>query len=344
MKAGMFYSKWLPQLTVGKGQNPRSYDEFGPLATYLRYVERSSRKLARSTFYGMGRSQAKLEQKQSFLGRLVDIGAELFAISSAVCYANNTIGREHPERKAEGFLELAELFSQQAKRRADGLFHALWANDDDAIYAAALRMLDGRYTWLEEGVMDPSGEGPMIPPLDESAAGHEDTAASHDGDPLPPARDSPRTHRRQPGRRSSARGSPISAACGPRLGACDRDRKDCKLAELGEGPRTAVYAVTGEQAASACPSCGGVVHVGDGAGGRPRHVTSCTGKIRIIVRVACGGHAAVSSRRTVRLSRGQTCAEDVVSETLPRRWQQAEPPRRSNRSPSSSQAKRGPID
>ncbi len=181
MKAGMFYSKWLPQLAVGKGQNPRSYDEFGPLATYLRYVERSSRKLARSTFYGMGRWQAKLEQKQSFLGRLVDIGAELFAISSAVCYAD-TIGREHPERKAEAF-ELAELFSQQAKRRADGLFHALWANDDDANYAAALRMLDGRYTWLEEGVMDPSGEGPMIPPLDESAAGHEDTAASHDGTP-----------------------------------------------------------------------------------------------------------------------------------------------------------------
>ncbi|MGZ4807476.1 MAG: hypothetical protein ACXV5U_13955, partial [Ilumatobacteraceae bacterium] len=73
--------------------------------------------------------------------------------------------------------------SQQAKRRADGLFHALWANDDDANHAAALRMLDGRYTWLEEGVMDPSGEGPMMPPLDESAAGHEDTAASHDGTP-----------------------------------------------------------------------------------------------------------------------------------------------------------------
>ena len=68
LKAGVFYSKWLPQLAVGKGQNPRSYDEFGPLAGYLRYVERSSRKLARSTFYGMGRWQAKLEQKQSFLG------------------------------------------------------------------------------------------------------------------------------------------------------------------------------------------------------------------------------------------------------------------------------------
>ena len=93
MKAGLFYGKWLPQLAVGKGQNPALYDEFGPLATYLRYVERSSRKLARSTFYGMARWQAKLEQKQSFLGRIVDIGAELFAISSTVVYAD-TLGRE----------------------------------------------------------------------------------------------------------------------------------------------------------------------------------------------------------------------------------------------------------
>jgi hypothetical protein len=62
LHAGVFYSKWLPQLAVGKGRYPRSYHEFGELACYLRYVERSSRKLARSTFHGMGRWQAKLEQ------------------------------------------------------------------------------------------------------------------------------------------------------------------------------------------------------------------------------------------------------------------------------------------
>jgi len=164
MKAGLFYGKWLPQLTVGKGQNPRSYHEFGPLAGYLRYVERSSRKLARETFYGMARWQAKLENKQTFLGRIVDIGAELFAISATVVYAD-TLGREQPERKTEA-MELAELFCTMAKRRADALFHDLWANDDDDRYAAAQKILAGRYEWLEEGIPDPSGEGPMIPPLD----------------------------------------------------------------------------------------------------------------------------------------------------------------------------------
>jgi alkylation response protein AidB-like acyl-CoA dehydrogenase len=161
VKAAAFYSKWLPQLVVGEGQNPRSFDEFGRLAVYLRYIERASRKLARSTFYGMSRWQAKLEYRQAFLGRIVDIGAELFAMASAAAYAD-TIAREQPER-GEQAAELAELFCQQAKRRADTLFHELWANDDDANRAAADKVLAGRYEWIEEGIIDPSGDGPMIP-------------------------------------------------------------------------------------------------------------------------------------------------------------------------------------
>ena len=151
--AGAFYGKWLPKLVVGEGHKPKGFDEFGALATHLRYAERSSRRLARSTFYAMGRWQAKLEQRQSFLGRIVDIGAELFAISAAVVYAD-TIARESPER-ADSARELADLFCAQARRRADALFHALWNNDDDAGYKAAINLLDGRYSWLEEGVSDP---------------------------------------------------------------------------------------------------------------------------------------------------------------------------------------------
>ncbi len=169
-RAGAFYGKWLPQLAVGKGQSPRSYDELGPLGPYMRYVERSSRKLARSIFYGMTRWQAKLEYRQAFLGRLVDIGSELFAMAAAAAYAD-TLGREQPERRVEA-QELAELFCRQAKRRTETLFHELWNNEDDAGREAAGKLLDGRYKWLEEGVVDPSGEGPMIPEeVKESAAG-----------------------------------------------------------------------------------------------------------------------------------------------------------------------------
>ncbi|MGI8511018.1 MAG: acyl-CoA dehydrogenase family protein, partial [Solirubrobacteraceae bacterium] len=158
--AGAFYGKWLPQLAVGKGRDPRSFDEFGDLAGHLRFAERSSRKLARSTFYGMSRWQAALEKRQAWLGRIVDIGAELFSISAAVVYAN-TLAQEQPGR-AEEARELADLFCVQARRRADNLFRALWHNNDDENHAAALKVLDGRYRLIEEGIIDPSGDGPMI--------------------------------------------------------------------------------------------------------------------------------------------------------------------------------------
>ncbi len=160
VEAGKFYSRWLPNLVVGEGQRPGSYEEFGALAGHVRFAERSARKLARSVFYGMSRWQAGMEKKQAFLGRVVDIGAELFAISSAVVYAG-TLAAEHPER-AEQATELAELFCTQARRRVGELFTALWQNDDDTNHAAALKVLEGRYTWMEEDVPDPSGEGPLI--------------------------------------------------------------------------------------------------------------------------------------------------------------------------------------
>ncbi|MEY2404261.1 MAG: hypothetical protein QOD38_1812 [Acidimicrobiaceae bacterium] len=158
--AGKFYAKWLPQLVVGEGQKPGSFDEFGPLATHLRFVERASRKQARATFYAMSRYQAKMERKQGFLGRIVDIGSELYAMAAAVVYAK-TIEGEHPGR-AEQARELADLFCRQSRRRVDHLFTDLWANDDDLNYECAQKVLDGRYTWVEEGIVDPSGEGPMI--------------------------------------------------------------------------------------------------------------------------------------------------------------------------------------
>jgi alkylation response protein AidB-like acyl-CoA dehydrogenase len=161
VSASGFYAKWLPQLVFGEGQRPTSYREFGKLATHLRFVERSARKLARNTFYGMARWQAKLEQKQQFLGRIVDIGAELFAMS-AVCVraesqrvANQTAGQQA--------YELAGAFCEQASLRVQALFDALWTNTDSSDVQLTRDVLDGRFSWLEDGIIDPSeGTGPWI--------------------------------------------------------------------------------------------------------------------------------------------------------------------------------------
>jgi hypothetical protein len=159
--ASGFYAKWLPKLVAGAGMDPRSYSDFGRLAKQLRFVERSSRRLARQTFYGMGRWQARLEQKQAFLGRIVDIGAELFAMA-ACCSRAEMLLRTAPDRAASGF-ELAEAYCEQARVRVDEYFDQLWRNTDDADRALSRRVLDGDYAWLEAGVLDQSeGTGPWI--------------------------------------------------------------------------------------------------------------------------------------------------------------------------------------
>ncbi len=114
-QAGKFYARWLPTLVTGKGQLPTSFSEFGPLAEHLRYVERASRKLARSTFYAMSRWQGKLEHKQRFLGRIVDIGAELFAMTAACV-------RAHDDAAASA-AELADAFCRQSRMTGRAAVH-----------------------------------------------------------------------------------------------------------------------------------------------------------------------------------------------------------------------------
>ncbi len=160
-RAGGFYAKWLPTLAFGGGQIPTAYSEFGPLARHLRYVERSSRKLARQTFYAMSRWQGKMEYKQGFLGRIVDIGAELFAMSAAIVRAE-MIRTDTGGDEGKAAYELADAFCQQSRRRTEELFDRLWRNTDDVDRQLAKRVLGGRYTWLEDGILDPSVEGPWI--------------------------------------------------------------------------------------------------------------------------------------------------------------------------------------
>ncbi|MFE2497299.1 acyl-CoA dehydrogenase family protein [Streptomyces scopuliridis] len=163
-QAGRFYARWLPKLVAGPGQLPGSYAEFHPaghpdLSAHLRFVERGARKLARSTFYAMSRWQGRMETKQGFLGRIVDIGAELFAMSAACVRAE--LMRASGDHGREAY-QLADVFCRQARIRVEELFTRLWSNTDDLDRKVVSGVLAGTYTWLEDGIIDPSGEGPWI--------------------------------------------------------------------------------------------------------------------------------------------------------------------------------------
>lgn len=149
VRAGFHYAWWYPTRWVGWGHWPR-FAEFGRLAKHMRFVDRSSRRLARALFGGMVRFGAGLEKRQAVLARIVDIGSELF-VMTAVTVRADMLAAKNPEDSSPA--DLADLFCRQARRRVQALFSNLFSNDDDATYKVAGRTMEGAYGWLEEGVV-----------------------------------------------------------------------------------------------------------------------------------------------------------------------------------------------
>jgi hypothetical protein len=170
-RAGGFYARWLPKLVAGPGQLPGSYAEFGALAEHLRYVERGARRLARCTFYAMSRWQGRLELKQNFLARIVDIGAELFAISAACVRAQHLAATTDHGLPAR---QLADTFCRQARLRADALFDRLWSNTDGSDRKLAAAVLGGSMSWLEAGIVDLTRDGAWIADADPGPSARDD--------------------------------------------------------------------------------------------------------------------------------------------------------------------------
>ncbi len=143
-----FYARWYLSRWFGWHAWPR-FRELGPLAGHVRWVARASRRLARAVFHGMVVHRAKLEKKQAFLFRLVDIGLGLFAMAATCSRALQLARTRGNEPSAGGVLALADGFCSRARRSIEETFRELWDNDDEARYRLAQRMLAGDHRWLE---------------------------------------------------------------------------------------------------------------------------------------------------------------------------------------------------
>lgn len=154
-KAGFYYAWWYPARWLGWGRWPR-YGEFGPLAKHMRYVNRTSRKLARTLFHAIVRFGPKLEKRQAVLFRMVDVGAELFAMSAACARAQMLRTSKDPEERAHAAAatHLADTFCRLSRRKIRGRFRAVFRNDDTRVYHTAQRVMADEARWLEFNLPD----------------------------------------------------------------------------------------------------------------------------------------------------------------------------------------------
>jgi alkylation response protein AidB-like acyl-CoA dehydrogenase len=156
-RSARFYPGWYASRWIGR---PRSYAEFGALASHLRYTDRATRKLGRAIFHAMVRLGAKLEKRQMVLFRAVDIGAELFAMAATCSRAQMLAARGDANA-----VHLADLFCREARLRVADHFRMLFGPNDGALYRVARQVLNDEYLWLEQGVVS------MVPPVPSGEAG-----------------------------------------------------------------------------------------------------------------------------------------------------------------------------
>jgi hypothetical protein len=155
LKCAAFYPFWYLRMWLPTGCWPR-FSGYGTLAKHMRFVERNSRKLARTLFHQMIKFGPKLERRQMILARLVEVGTELFAMT-ACCTKAMAVEKETPDFHCSR--ELADLFCRQAKLRIHNYFMGVCCNTDVKDSQAAAKALEGTYAWMEKGIIVDDGEG-----------------------------------------------------------------------------------------------------------------------------------------------------------------------------------------
>jgi alkylation response protein AidB-like acyl-CoA dehydrogenase len=157
-KIGLFYGWWYPSRWF-KGLFTPSYLKHGKWAGHLRFIHRSAAKLARESFHGMVIYREKMERKQVFLFRLVDVVNELFAMSASISRA---IALE--KRSAEGSAaaaDLADMFCNNSRRVIEEKFYQLWNNDDDQKVKITRSVMNDDHIWMEDipDILEPPAYG-----------------------------------------------------------------------------------------------------------------------------------------------------------------------------------------
>ena len=148
MRAAGFYARWYPGTflpSVIGGPFERR------LAHHVRWCASTARQLARRLFHQMLVQGAALEKRQLMLGRFVDIGAQLFAMSATLSRAQAMVERMDPE--ASNALDLAEYFCRSSRFRIAEWFRSLARNADDPGYRLSGKILASLPEILSEGIL-----------------------------------------------------------------------------------------------------------------------------------------------------------------------------------------------
>lgn len=140
--AARHYALWYPAKWLPFADDHADRLLHPALEQPMRDVRRLSRRLARGTFHAMLLHGPKLEREQLVLARLVDIGAELFALSCAIGFAQSQIENSQSNKEdVDRVTSLVAYFATLTRGKCHDLFRELFRNADRAGHAVARQLL-----------------------------------------------------------------------------------------------------------------------------------------------------------------------------------------------------------
>lgn len=149
VKLMRFYLPWyLRQWRTGSlPVHPElTHTQVRPVA---RYIERTSRRLAREILYAMLRFQASFRDEQRLQNKIEAVGEDLLAMLATVLHA----GRQARLEEHTTVWELAEGFCAAAKQRIDQRLREFRHHRDTTAATTGRQALKGFYPTLSEGII-----------------------------------------------------------------------------------------------------------------------------------------------------------------------------------------------
>ncbi len=150
LKLARFYAPWY--LSLWRREPLPDRDEFRHphVRESLRYVERTSRRLARAIFWAMVRHGERLRDDQGRQARIEAIGEELLTLAASALAAESF---ERAEGEP-GVWELVDQVFRGVRLRVEPMVDELGgSNDDDPVAALGRQASEGAYPWLSHGII-----------------------------------------------------------------------------------------------------------------------------------------------------------------------------------------------
>jgi hypothetical protein len=138
-KAAKFYAGWYAKqwwllgVRIPAGMDRR-------LVPHARYVGKTSKKLARTLFHQILWYGPKLEREQMMLGRLMNVGTELFAMAATCSKAQALLTHDGDRNE---IIKLVDFFCQESRLRLTRNFQGINENNDRRGYRLARQFSRG---------------------------------------------------------------------------------------------------------------------------------------------------------------------------------------------------------